>query len=398
MALPLSDTKASSNQTAGGPDTIARADVVQIDNATTWTGQIAEPDSEPLVPVISGASVWLDTMIRHLGSGVNLVSVPVRLVRGGRERLSGRFAFRRITGRWGLPLAIFATWTNGFFFSGTPWIAREGAEDTISAMLEAAGGAGARAVLLHNVPGDGRFLEALERSNARWAITSNHVRAGLDCTTTFETWFASNFTRKRRKELKRLRARLSEAGDLKTAKLASDDDPGAWTDQFLQLEAAGWKGECGTAIACDDAMQGFVRDVLQKLHAEGRLHFWRLSVDDKPVAMLFAMQSGRNVWLGKIAYDEALARFSPGVLLILDATQSLLCDPGVDFADSSAVPDHPMINRVWRDRIAIADILIATAGTSATAFELMQRAETVRNSLRRTAKSLYLTYLKGGSR
>ena len=31
------------------------------------------------------------------------------------------------------------------------------------------------------------------------------------------------------------------------------------------------------------------------------------------------------------------------------------------FADSCATPDHPMIDHLWRDRLAMADLMIALA-------------------------------------
>ena len=47
---------------------------------------------------------------------------------------------------------------------------------------------------------------------------------------------------------------------------------------------------------------------------------------------------------------EAVAR--------LELTQHLCADPTIRFADSTAAPDHPMINPIWRGRLAIGDVLI----------------------------------------
>jgi len=45
-------------------------------------------------------------------------------------------------------------------------------------------------------------------------------------------------------------------------------------------------------------------------------------------------------------------------LLTLDLTRHLCTDPAIRFADSTAAPDHPMINPIWRGRLAIGDVLI----------------------------------------
>jgi GNAT acetyltransferase-like protein len=60
----------------------------------------------------------------------------------------------------------------------------------------------------------------------------------------------------------------------------------------------------------------------------------------------------------KLGVDERFAKFSPGVQLTLELTRHLCADPAIRFADSTAAPDHPMINPIWRGRLAIGDVLI----------------------------------------
>ena len=36
----------------------------------------------------------------------------------------------------------------------------------------------------------------------------------------------------------------------------------------------------------------------------------------------------------------------------------LRSDPAIALADSTASPDHPMINSIWRGRLSIGDVLI----------------------------------------
>ncbi len=60
----------------------------------------------------------------------------------------------------------------------------------------------------------------------------------------------------------------------------------------------------------------------------------------------------------KLGVDERFAKFSPGVQLTLDLTRHLCADPAIALADSTADADHPMINPIWRGRLAIGDVLI----------------------------------------
>jgi hypothetical protein len=56
--------------------------------------------------------------------------------------------------------------------------------------------------------------------------------------------------------------------------------------------------------------------------------------------------------------DEGFAKFSPGVQLTLELTRHLCADPTIASVDSTASADHPMINPIWRGRLAIGDVLI----------------------------------------
>ena len=78
----------------------------------------------------------------------------------------------------------------------------------------------------------------------------------------------------------------------------------------------------------------------------------------------------------KTTYDERYARFSPGVLLQRE-NLDLLAREDIAWSDSCAAADHPMIERIWREKRTIARISIAIGGplrrTAATA---IFRAET----------------------
>ncbi len=59
-----------------------------------------------------------------------------------------------------------------------------------------------------------------------------------------------------------------------------------------------------------------------------------------------------------MAYDEGMARFSPGLQAMTEVTAALLADETIEFVDSCAVPDHPLMDHLWRDRLAMADVMI----------------------------------------
>src|SRR6202011_4856974 len=120
--------------------------------------------------------------------------------------------------------------------------------------------------------------------------------------------------------------------------------------EFLALEAAGWKGRAGTAARSHDRIRKFMEKAVTGLAHEGKARIDRLGAGDRPIAAIVTLQSGTTAWCWKIAYDEAFARFSPGVQLLIEVTQALLDDPNVGCAGSCATADHPMIDHVWRER------------------------------------------------
>ncbi len=252
-------------------------------------------------------------------------------------------------------------------------------------------------ILLQGIPAEGTFWLQLTGTGARLKVLRRWQRAGLHVSGSFEQWLDASFDRKRRKEYRRLRARLAEQGDLRSETLSPGEPVGPWVDDFLQLEAAGWKGGRGTALIQQPGFAQALHRMAAAMHRRGALRFWRIRLDGKTLGTLFATLEGSQAWLGKIAYDQGFGRFSPGVMVIFDATESLFAEPGLKRVDSCAIPDHPMINNIWRDRLDVADVLVAGPGIGSLQFNATAAAENLRHTLRNTARDALLR-LKGRKR
>jgi hypothetical protein len=85
-----------------------------------------------------------------------------------------------------------------------------------------------------------------------------------------------------------------------------------------------------------------------------------LFLNGRPIALKCNLLAGDGSFAFKIAYDETLARYSPGVLLELFNIDYLHCRSEIRWMDSCAVPGHPMIERLWLDRRIIQDTLLST--------------------------------------
>jgi hypothetical protein len=337
---------------------------------------------QALVPAAGATAAWLDPQGKYFGTPAQLVHVN--------GELTGRFPVWVTRWRYGLPLSVLTTWHNPLTFSGIPYIREDLAEQTLEAFL---GQSDVSAFLLKAVPAEGPFWDTLQRSARRAGAPFEKVaqwqRAALCCTGSFETWFENNFERKRRKEFRRLKSRLAETGHVEFRKLARSDNVQDWLHAHLELEVRGWKGRTGTALLADPRTVNCLEESLTALHAEGKLKYWSLTHDGHPLAMMFAVIEAPQAWLAKITFDEAFAKFSPGVLLLLNATEDLFAERAIELADSCAIPHHPMIDNIWRDRLAMCDVLIGKPGMSETAFAMLRTAEMTRRHGREALKSIY---------
>ena len=123
------------------------------------------------------------------------------------------------------------------------------------------------------------------------------------------------------------------------------------------------------------------------LAAEGQARIDRLFLNGTAIAATVTLASGDTAWCWKIAYNEGLARSSPGVQLVADLTKGLLAEQRPLHVDSCAAPGHPMIDHVWRERLALSDRLIALR-PSMVPFALTCRIETLRRLAIAAAKAM----------
>jgi hypothetical protein len=181
------------------------------------------------------------------GAGAVLIwspSVPRRLI--------GFFPARIESFRYGLPLS---GWTHAYAPLGTPLVDRTAAEEVISAWLDLIAGHTRlpKLVLLPYLPADGPLADVLRRALARraggMAWFGKHARACLAPPGERASYLRHAMHGKKRKELRRQRKRLAEMGRLVCAPDTTPSNISVGLGDFLELEAAGWKGRAGTAAA-----------------------------------------------------------------------------------------------------------------------------------------------------
>jgi len=244
----------------------------------------------------------------------------------------------------------------------TPLLDRDIAEQAVTGILQQARDAGAHALIFRAIPLDGAamkaFADVLHRSRMQPVVLQSHVRACLDATGDADDLLREALGAKKLKELRRQRNRLAEHGAVHFEVARAPADVAAAVETFLVLEASGWKGQRGTALSQDDGDATFVRRAAAALAETGQCEIVTLRAGDTPVASAIVLRHQDRAFYFKLGVDERFARFSPGVQLTLELTRHLCADPAIRLVDSTAAPDHPMINPIWRGRLAIGDVLI----------------------------------------
>jgi len=302
------------------------------------------------------------------------------------RQLAGFFPVALEQRRYGLRMPMLVGWTHPYGPLGTPLIDRDAGETAVMAWLDhiAADPTLPKLMLMPYLPAEGdvaqAFDAALAHRNGRSEHFAFHRRALLAPAGDRTGYLDQAMAHKKRKELRRQRKRLADGGALTLTTTADAPALTAALVDFLALEASGWKGRAGTAAKGNDAVHCFVVEAVTALAAEGKASVSRLALDDRTIAAIVTLRSGDAAWCWKIAYDEAYARASPGVQLLIDVTETMLADPGIARADSCATPDHPMIDHVWRERLALSDRLMCVAKCDPTLFAHLCRMESLRRS------------------
>lgn len=244
----------------------------------------------------------------------------------------------------------------------TPPLDRDATEKAAAQLLQQARQAGAHALVLRDMSLDGavmkRFESVLQRDGLRSHVLTSYQRASLDATRDADALLQEALGSKKLKELRRQRNRLGEQGAVEFTIARTPDEVTTAIEIFLKLEASGWKGARGTALAQNDGDISFIRCATVALAASGQCEIVSLRAGATPIAAGIVLRHQDRAFYFKLGIDERFAKFSPGVQLTLDITRHLCADPAIASADSTAGPDHPMINPIWRGRFAIGDVLI----------------------------------------
>jgi CelD/BcsL family acetyltransferase involved in cellulose biosynthesis len=127
--------------------------------------------------------------------------------------------------------------------------------------------------------------------------------------------------RKARARLAGARQRLSQLGGVRFEAITRPEERHIQT--FIDLEASGWKGRSGGAIANRLATRSFYLELARNPELRGMSRVYSLWVDRTPVAMELGLVMKGRYYSPKACYNEDFSSFSPGHLLVSDIIKAL---------------------------------------------------------------------------
>ena len=309
---------------------------------------------EELAALAVEPSVFAEPAFVLAAAGALEEGADVRLlVARDRAGLALALPVRTLAAYKRVPVPAGVSWQHDYSYLGTPLVRPDATRTAWEALLRDPPPAW-QWLVLGGLPLEGRVWDGLEAALHGRGVTPTRFRPqdrAVVLRRPQATYLDGRLRGVHRKGLRRQRRLLGQEVVTRERR----GDPGAVED-FLALEASGWKGRAGTAMAARARHGELLRELVRT--DPDVCQVFSLEVDGRPVAVQVDLRRGRTAWCFKTAYDERLRASSPGLLLMLDVIEPFHDDDGLDVLDSCAVPGHPMADRIMPDRRPLATLLV----------------------------------------
>ncbi|APO69395.1 N-acetyltransferase family protein [Rhizobium gallicum] len=289
----------------------------------------------------------------------------IRDENGRRSRLRFLMPFSVERPGFAVGPSIIRAWSNSFGPLGTPLVDAEDAAETLDNLFE---GLTARdlnlpaTLVLPDIRLNGIFARmakavALSR-NLPVTVTNPSQRPMLQSEDDAMAYLGRTISSSHKREMRRQWRQLEELGTAVYGVARQPRDIHARFEEFLAMEAGGWKGKRRSALATDRYHTAFAREAVSNLAAIDAVRIHTIDLNGKAIAATVVLMMGGEAYTWKTAYDEAYARYSPGKLLMAELTEWHLDDANIVRSDSCAVPDHPIMSRFWQEREEMGTLVI----------------------------------------
>ena len=158
-----------------------------------------------------------------------------------------------------------------------------------------------------------------------------------------------------KRNLRRQGKLLARRGAVSVTFARAGNELDAAFEDFLRIEASGWKGTAGraTAIGLHPHLRDFYGELKTRFAATNTCLIALLKVDGVAIAAQFCLFAGQTLSIQKIAYDETWRAEAPGSQLLLKMIEYCCAEPGIRHLSLVTAPDwavgrwNPEIQDVW---------------------------------------------------
>ena len=290
---------------------------------------------------------------------------------GSRSRLRLLMPFSIEKPGFSVGASIIRVWSNPFGPLGTPLVDGEEAAEILDNLLEALAAKSAALppiLVLPDVRLSGNFVAMIKAiaisRNLPVAITSPYARPMLESYDDGETYMGRSIAKHHRRDMRRQWRMLEDQGTLTYNVARQPSEIRLRMEEFLALEASGWKGAKRSAMVTDRYRSAFAREAITNLAETDSVRIHTLDFNGRAIASMVVFIMAGEAYTWKTAYNEEFAKYSPGKLLMAELTEWHLDDANIMRTDSCAAPDHPIMSRMWEEREEMGTLVIGLAQNS----------------------------------
>ncbi|HYE76248.1 MAG TPA: GNAT family N-acetyltransferase, partial [Blastocatellia bacterium] len=189
-----------------------------------------------------------------------------------------------------VPIRNYSTWKHKYCFLCTPLLRKNYEREVLSEFFTWLNNhEGRRAIMeFKHISGEGPVYQALvdvmnltAQSSYVWETFNRALFKPLDSS---EKYLEAALSGRRRKELRRQQRLLSEKGAVTFSMTDSAEHLSKSLNDFLNLEASGWKGRAQTAFASTELDREFFEAFASAAYSRDRLMMLTMKLDEKPLA------------------------------------------------------------------------------------------------------------------
>jgi CelD/BcsL family acetyltransferase involved in cellulose biosynthesis len=202
---------------------------------------------------------------------------------------------------------------------------------------------------------------------------------------------AESLSRNFRGNLRKARNKLAKLNGVEFISACSQPEIDRAFDEFLAVEASGWKGTAGerSAINLDGRVLGFYQSLTRNFSRIGACEINLLRAEGSCIAGQFCLIAGDTSYILKIGYDEAYAQVAPGNMLLEHTIQRYLREGSIKYVN--LVTDTPW-HSFWKPLSYAVSSAWVFNKTSAglTAYSLLRAKRSLSNTYRHWLKPLMI--------